>query len=84
MYVFLVKFFWCVWALVEMSDIYFNTYRAYDHSLRKCIFPGKIVTFPSDFPLYLMYFFISKVKNFPPNGQISEQEASQIAHLFPP
>ena len=50
---------------------------------KKCIFPRKIVTFQTNFPPCLIYFFMWKVIHFPPSGQISWERASQISHFSP-
>ena len=47
---------------------------------KKCIFPGKIVTFPTISCVFLYW----KIQNFPPNGHISLERASGFPHFFPP
>ena len=53
-----------------------------DQGWKKCKFPRKIVTFQTNFPPCLIFLFM-KSHNFPPNGQISREGASQVPHLFP-
>ena len=47
---------------------------------KKCIFLGKIVTFPTISYVFLYW----KIQNFPPNGHISLEGASCFPHFFPP
>ena len=47
---------------------------------KKCIFPRKIVTFPTISYVFLYW----KIQNFPPNGHISLEGASWFPHFFPP
>ena len=47
---------------------------------KKCIFPEKIVTFPTISYVFLYW----KIQNFPLNGHISLEGSSWFPHFFPP